>query len=542
MKLNTLIILYALILIMILITIIIISTINNILLSTTILPPEADIVIIGGGVAGCILASRWHQSHPDKHIVLLDRGSDYRNDHNVYRLQNALIAAYTTPYSNTVPADFPNVLCSLATMYGGASSHNFGLAVSGSQDFYQNTWCSIFNVSYTYIQSLFTKINDTINITPAPKSLSIVDRIGPILQILFTRGIQPITQGWNVFTNPGPLASNEPITNTILNAFDLNIVDNYNFGIGPCSCGTQQLFIDKVLGVRDSVNRAYLPSGIRYGPQLSIVSQAEVDRISSDRIITLIDGRTITAKERIVLSAGGIYTPYILKKSGFSVLSQGINQIGANLTTHYGCSMVLIVKDVPDFSAGPLAFTSTEHNTRKWQVVVSGSTLTNFDFLRKQGIDVDSLQREHYTFMTFLLWIMDPKTKGSVEVGPQPIINLNLFDNSEDCLSIIDGLRWLGQVYFRLKSPTTQVIFPPEEVFTRDHDEELLAYAKTGVSVTDHYSRTCAYGMVLNENFEIRGYQGIHVVDASAFPHISDGNTQYPTMVLAELASQRIIL
>jgi choline dehydrogenase-like flavoprotein len=531
------------ILIVILLAVILGSTVNNVLVINTTLPSEADVIIIGGGVAGCILASRWHQYYPNKHIVLLDRGFDYRNDVNIYNLQNALIAAYNPPYSEVVYPDFPNVQCSLATMYGGASSHNFGLVVFGSENFYQTQWCPSFNVSYEYIQSLFTKINNTIKITPAPRSLDIVNRIGPILQILLSQGIQPVTQAWNIFMNHGPLASNDRITTMILKAFDLNVVDNYNSGIGSCACGTQQLFIDNILGIRDSVNRAYLPTSNKYPPNLSIISQAEVDRITVDRTVILKDARTIRAKEKLVLSAGGIYTPYILKKSGFSVQSEGINQIGENLTTHYGCTMVVVVKDIPDFSSGPLAFTPTENNNRNWQVVISGSSLTNFDFLRKQGIKVEELQKQNYTFLTFLLWIMDPKTTGSVEVGSQPIIKLHLFENQEDRRSIVDGLRWLGQVYLRLKTQiTTQVVFPPEDVFIRNEYDELLDYAIKGVSVTDHYCQTCRYGTVLNQDFEIKGYDGIHVVDASAFPHISDGNTQYPTMVLAELAAEQITL
>lgn len=539
----TIIIIYIIIVVIILLAVIGLSTFNNILVTSSAVPHEADVVIVGGGVAGCIMARQLHQYYPDKHIVLLDRGYDYRNDPNVYRLQNAIIAAYTLPYSEVIKPDFPNVLCSLAMMYGGGSSHNFGLVVHGSEHWYRSQWCRTFNVSYDYIQTLFNKINNTVDISLAPKSIDIAGRIGPVLQILFSQGVEPIAQWWNIITNPGPLASDNTINAALLNAFDLPIVNNYNSGVATCSDGIQQLFINNTLGIRDSVNRAYLPTGNIYGPNLSIISNAEVDIIRPDRSMLLKDGRSITARDKLILSAGGIYTPYILKKSGFMVLSDGVNQIGENLTSHYGCSIVIVVKNIPDFSAGPLGFTPSNDGGRHWQVVVSGSALTNFDFLKQQGINVDELKQQKYTFISFLLWTLDPKAAGRVDVGDQPTIKLRLFENEEDQISITNGLRWLGKVYTRLKSQIDgNIIFPPEDVFIRDNDDELLKYAMAGVSVTDHYCRTCQYGTVLNDNFEIKGYKDIHVVDASAFPSISDGNTQYPTMVLAELAAERIKL
>lgn len=526
---------YLIIIIIILFAVILISVARNILVTNGVLPDQSDVVIIGGGVAGCILAARLHDKYPNKIITVVERGSDYRNDPNVFRLQNALIAAYTQPYSEVITPDFPGLQCSLANMYGGGSSHNFGLVVTGSEYFYRSKWCPILDTTYDHVKCLFTKINKTIDIVQALTSLNIVTRIGPIIQILLSNGWVPISQGWNIFTNPGPLRANDQITTQILTAMQIPVVDNYNSGISICASANQQLFLDNVLGVRDSVNRAYLPTGNIYPPGLNIISNAEVDTIHSDLHITFKDGRVIKANDKIILSAGGIYSPYILKKSGFIV-----DQLGENLITHYGCSMILIAKDIPDFSSGPIAFVPFENDTRFYQVVVGGSMLTNFELLKKQGIDTVSLQKQGYIFISFLLWIMDPQARGSVDIGDTPIIKLRLFENESDRTAIVNGLRWLGQVYFRLKN--IQCIFPPEDVFLRNDNDELLKYAMTGVSLTDHYCSTCQYGTVLDDNFMLKGYNNIHVVDASAFPHISDGNTQYPTMVLAELAAERIVL
>ena len=129
----------------------------------------------------------------------------------------------------------------------------------------------------------------------------------------------------------------------------------------------------------------------------------------------------------------------------------------------------------------------------------------------------------------------------------------------EDQISIVNALRYLGEVFQSLrcsfgseersgsshsqskdKEEKVKVLFPPEEVFDRDDFAELLATAKTGISLTDHYNGTCKYGEVLDHDFSIKGHPNIHVVDASAFPSIIDGNTKYGTLTIAELAASRI--
>jgi choline dehydrogenase-like flavoprotein len=87
-----------------------------------------------------------------------------------------------------------------------------------------------------------------------------------------------------------------------------------------------------------------------------------------------------------------------------------------------------------------------------------------------------------------------------------------------------------------------KLLFPQRDVFLRNDPAELLATAKVGISVTDHYAGTCAYGKVLNPDFSLKDQKDIHVVDASAVPMIADGNMEYPTLLLAELAATRIKL
>lgn len=549
------------------------------------LPKKADIVIIGSGPGGCVMSRRLHEKYPDKKIVVLERGKDYRNDRNIYRVEAALIAAYSEPYSEVIPTDFPGVIASAAKMSGGNSSHNFSLAVRGSDHFYETHWSSEMGFSMEEIKCAQERVFSTMQITPLPSSIDMISRVLPTLGKLFQYGLQEIQQGLDVVKHAGLLRANEAMSEWILDAMEETAQDkgkdlprscNYNSGIGPCTDATPQLFVDKTIGIRNSVNIAYLPKH-----SVTVVEFADVDfmEVVEDNNykhkINLKDGRCIKAK-KVILSAGGLYSPHLLLKSGIG----SCHEIGTGLLNHYGCSMVLAVKQTPfdnydaykgincvrDFSSGPLAFVAgRDKKVRKWQIVSSGSTLTNLDFLRAQNVNVDKFLKEGYKFITFLAWDLSPKARGKISVkknSDQPKIELSMFENNEDNESIVEVLRFMGKMFKKLRSSYDEFfeccsdshcengsdsflknvvsVFPKESVFNRNDFDELLQAAKTGVSSTDHYSGTCKFGKVLGHNFSVIGHPDLHVVDASAFPSIPDANTEFPTLLLAELAATRI--
>jgi choline dehydrogenase-like flavoprotein len=519
------------------------------------LPKEADVVIIGGGVAACVVAKRLHDRYPKKSIVILERGRDYRNDRNVYRSEAALSIAYSEPYSEVLIPEDAGVICSVAKMSGGGSSHNFGLVVKASKAFYETQWLHQLNILSEEFADIHQEIDKLMDITPLPVKIDIISRILPSVGRVLEKGVQEIKQGIDVIQNIGPLRANNNISVWIHDALiktkqGLMLVDDYNSGIGACVCDTPQLFVDKVLGMRASVNRAYLPS--TRSKKLNLIELADVSHIERKTVI-LKDGRTILARQKIIMAAGAIRTPSILLRSGF------VNpDIGQNLTEHYGCTMVLAVRyndnsSNGDFSSGPLAFVSNSVSQidRNWQIVTSGSTLTNFTFLESQGIDVNSYKAKGYNFITFLGWNVTPKARGTITLSsdPQQDINIDmgLFSSTDDNNSIVALLQYFGQIYNKMKETGTKhdardliALFPSETVFANNDYTELLNNAKTGVSLTDHYCSTCRYEDVINSDFSLKENENIHVVDASTFPSISDGNTEYPTLLISEIASRRI--
>jgi choline dehydrogenase len=83
--------------------------------------------------------------------------------------------------------------------------------------------------------------------------------------------------------------------------------------------------------------------------------------------------------------------------------------------------------------------------------------------------------------------------------------------------------------------------FAPEEIYPGpkvQSDDEILAYARQSVITVFHQSGTCKMGndsmAVVDERLRVRGVQGLRVIDASIMPTVPRGNTNVPTMMVAE--------
>lgn len=511
-------------------------------LQTQTFPPSPDIVIIGAGTAGCVVARRLSQQFPHKTIVLLERGGDHSNNPVVYNPKNGPIAAYQEPFSQVLTTNFPNVNISLASMFGGGSSHNFSLAVKGSPNFYNSEWEKALGLTYLELQPYFTKIDEMMAISQLPVLIDLKSKILPVLSLGLTQLIKSIT----IFLNLGPLRASDSFSNVVVKSVSrtktVPIVNNYNESITNCTSKIPQIFVDSTTGIRQNTFNTYLPDNyLKTAKNLTIIPNANVTHVGSN-FVTWKQSNSkevkITQSNKIILAAGAVYTPFLLLKSGLS-------HVGQDLQNHYGCQMICSIEGVDKFSSGPVSFVNYLPNSRNrdWQLTVSGS------------VDNRLLEHQHVppksnTF-TFLLWRLNCRSRGTVTAsGSIPTVNLNMFtdgdlsDPNSDMSCILEGLRWTYTVVKEIRKdyPTIKVLYPPESVLIQNDSNVLTRHVLTGVSVTDHYCATCPLGTFVNPtDFSLINNPTISIVDASVFPHISDGNTTYPVLVMAEVAADRIL-
>jgi choline dehydrogenase-like flavoprotein len=73
-----------------------------------------------------------------------------------------------------------------------------------------------------------------------------------------------------------------------------------------------------------------------------------------------------------------------------------------------------------------------------------------------------------------------------------------------------------------------------------DSDEDLLAFAQRSGQSVYHPTSTCAIGSVVDGELRVYGFEGLRVVDASVMPRITRGNTNAPTIMVAERAADLV--
>jgi choline dehydrogenase-like flavoprotein len=129
-------------------------------------------------------------------------------------------------------------------------------------------------------------------------------------------------------------------------------------------------------------------------------------------------------------------------------------------------------------------------------------------------------------------------TLRSVDPASAPRIRHNYLDTEQDRDAIVSGLRITldiaSQPAFR------KVITGPLEVPASDSDADLLAFARQTGYTLYHPTSSCPIGPVVDPQLRVHGLDGLRVVDASVMPGIVRGNTNAPTIMIAERAADLI--
>src|SRR3984885_3155920 len=142
-----------------------------------------------------------------------------------------------------------------------------------------------------------------------------------------------------------------------------------------------------------------------------------------------------------------------------------------------------------------------------------------------------------------------PESRGSLRIrsadpAAPPEIRINYLATETDRTAFIEGIKILRKILAApaLKSYVVGEVEPGPKVVS---DEDILNFCRQRGSTVYHPTSTCRMGndplAVVDQRLRVRGLEGLRVVDASVMPDLMSGNTNAPTIMIAEKASDMIL-
>ena len=530
-----------------------------------------DYIIIGAGSAGCVLANRLSKNPKNKVLLLEAGGKDN------YPWIHIPVGYYKTMHNPKVDWCFrtekDETMNNRSIRYprgktlGGSSSINGLLWIRGQSNDYDN-WRQQGNKGWGWDDVLPYFIKSENNELGKGKFHS--DE-GPIMVANKKIKLKMLDEFINAAEEKG-----------IPKVNDFNTGDN--FGVGFFQFTTT--FNKLGLKLRYSSAKGYL-NPAKKRSNLKIITNAHVQKINFEGKkasgIEYFLGENlskISANKEVILCAGSIGSPHILQVSGIGDgdklskigidLIKNLKGVGKNLQDHLMFRPVYKVKNLKSLNkkinslfgkfligleyifnqSGPMTMGASQ--VCGFAKSDSSRETPNLQF-HVQPISTDILgatKLHDFDGITPTVANIRPTSRGEINIVSKsikdnPKIKMNYLSTDDDRYVAAQGLKLVRKI---MLDTETFKKYEPEEYRPGTHiknDEELVKAGSDYAQTIFHPVGTCKMGQdensVVNDRLKVHGVENLRVVDASIMPNITSGNTNAPTIMIAEKASDMIL-